>query len=250
MLKKSLSVLLAVLMALSCMAVCVSAVDGEAEEPQKTDSGYYVGQILKPGDKITSVHETCEMLTVAYGVSTTDAENVTSALQKQFASEEFVGVVSFRDSIASFTSGEAAGSYTVKAAGAEMDEMEVENGKYKSALEIYNGLTKDEQKELDKQLKKKKQSELVLTMDYEYAKTTYYQYTTITGWEITYVNESETAITVRLQAVYETREPTGSENFVEKIYVKWLAFLDVLGNLLLKTTPKMLAFWAKLLGNK
>ena len=249
MLKKSLSVLLAVLFAIGCMTVCTSAVDGEVEEPKKTDSGYYVGQILKPGDKITSVHDTCEMLTVSYSVSTADAENVTSALQKTYASEEFVGVVSFRDSIASFTSGESAGSYTVKAVGDEVDEMEVENGKYKPALDIYNSLTSDEQKALDKQLKRKKQT-FALQMDYEYAKTTYYQYTTVTGWKIVYVAETETALTVSLQAVYETREPTGSESFVEKIYVKWLAFLDLLGNLLLKITPKMLAFWAKLLGNK
>ena len=246
MLKKSLSVLLAVLMAVSCMAVCVHAVDGDAEEPVKTDSGYYVGQILKPGDEIKSVHETCEMLTVGYGVSTTDAENVTSALQKEYASEKFIGVVSFRDAIASFTSGETyRGVYTVKGAGSEVDEMEVENGAYKSAIEIYNGL----EKEVKEKLEKKKQT-VVLTIDYDYAKSTYYQYTSLTAWEIVYVNESETAMTIRLQAVFETREPTGGEAFVEKIYVKWLAFLDVLGNILLKITPKLIAFWAKILGNK
>lgn len=246
MLKKSLSVLLAVLMMIGCMAVCTSAVDGDAEEPVKTDSGYYVGQILKPGDKITSVHETCETLTVGYSVSSADAENVTSALQKQYASESFVGVISFRDPIASFSSGEDyAGVYTVKAPGDEVTEMEVENGTFKTALDIYNGLTKDEQKALEK-----KKQEIVVSIDYEYAKTTYYQYTTITAWKVVFVNESENALTISLQAVYETREPTGGEVFVEKIYVKWLAFLDVLGNALLKITPKLLAFWAKILGNK
>lgn len=250
MLKKSLSVLLAVLTAVSCMVICASAADGGAEEPVKTDSGYYVGQIIKPGDKITSVHETCETLTVSYSVSSTDAENVTSALQKKYASENYIGVVSFRDVIASFTSGETyAGVYTVKDKGDEVDEMEVDNGSYKSALDIYNGLTKDEQKALDKQLKKQKQ-EFALSIDYEYAKATYYQYTTITSWKVVFVNETENALTISLQAVYETREPTGGEAFVEKLYSKWLAFLDVLGNVLLKTTPKLLAFWAKILGNK
>jgi hypothetical protein len=90
----------------------------------------------------------------------------------------------------------------------------------------------------------------VLNIDYTYAKTTYYQYTTVTAWEVVFVNETENGITINLQAVYETREPTGGEAFVEKLYVKWLAFLDVLGNVLIKVTPKLLAFWAKILGNK
>lgn len=250
MLKKIVSVLLAVLLTVGCLAVCTYAADGEAEEPVKTDSGYYVGQLLKPGDKITSVYETCEMLTVGYSVGGEDVENVTSALQKQYASDKFIGVVSFRDNIASFTSGDVyAGAYTVKTIGDQVAEMETENGKYKTALEIYNDLDTDAQKALDKQLKKKNQ-EFTLSIDYEYGKTTYYQYTTLTAWEVIYVNETENAITIRLQAVYETREPAGAEVFVEKLYVKWLAFLDVLGNVLLKTTPKLLAFWARILGNK
>lgn len=246
MLKKSLSVFLAVLFAVSCMAICTSAADGEVEEPVKTDSGYYVGQILKPGDKITSVHETCEMLSVDYSVAGKDAENVTSALQKKYASKDFIGLVSFHDSIASFTSGDVyAGVYTVKNVGDTVNEMETKNGEYSTALDIYNSLTKDEQKQLDK-----KKQKIELTIDYEYAKATYYQYTTITSWEVIYVNETENEITIRLQAVFETREPTGGETFVEKIYVKWCAFLDVLGNALLKIVPKLIAFWARILGNK
>lgn len=249
MLKKCLSVLLAVLLAAGCMTVGF-AVDDEAEEPVKTDSGYYVGQLLKAGDKITSVHETCETLKVVYSVGSKDAENVTSALQAAYASEDFKGIVSFQDNVASFTSGDVyKGVYTVKGVGDEVTEMETENGTFKTALDIYNGLDSDTQKELDKQLKKKKQ-EFTLSIDYEYAKTTYYQYTSITAWEVTRVTETENALDIRLQAVYETREPTGAENFVEKLYVKWLAFLDVLGNVLLKTTPKLLAFWAMILGNK
>ena len=246
MLKKSLSVLLAVLLAVSCMAVCTYAADEQPEEPVKTDSGYYVGQIFKPGDKITSVHETCEMLTVNYSVGNKDVENVTSALQKAYASADFVGIVAFRDSAASFTSGDDyAGVYTVKGAGDEVNEMETENGKYKTALDIYNGLDK----EVREKLEKKKQT-ITLAIDYEYAKTTYYQYTSIGAWEVTYVNETVDAITISLQAVFETREPTGSEAFVEKVYVKWCAFLDLLGNVLLKIVPKLVAFWAKILGNK
>jgi hypothetical protein len=249
MLKKCLSVLLAVLFTVGCMAVCASAADGDVDEPVKTDSGYYVGQILKPGDTITSVYDTCEMLTVSYSVSSEDAENVTSALQKAYASEDFVGVSSFRDNIASFSSGDVyKGVYTVKGVGEEVNEMETESGKYQTALDIYNALDSDAQKALDKQLKKKKQ-EFVLTIDYDYAKTTYYQYTSITAWEVVYVNETENAITIRLQAVYETREPTGWESFVEQLYSKWRAFLDVLGDILIKLVPQLVSFWAKLLGN-
>lgn len=249
MLKKCLSVLLAVLLAAGCMAVCASAADGDVEEPVKTDSGYFVGQILKPGDQITSVHETCEMLTVGYSVGSKDAENVTSALQKTYASEDFNGVASFRDNIASFTSGDVyAGVYTVKNVGDEVSEMEIETGNYQTALDIYNSLSSDEQKALDKQLKRKKQ-EFVLTIDYDYAKTTYYQYTTITAWEVIFVNETENAITIRLQAVFETREPTGMESFVEQLYTRWRAFLDVLGDILIKLMPQFVAFWAQVLGN-
>lgn len=249
MFKKCLSVLLAVLMTIGCMTVCASAADAEPEEPVKTDSGYYVGQILKPGDQITSVYETCDMLTVGYSVGSSDAENVTSAQQKAYASEDFSGLVSFRDTIASFTSGDVyKGVYTVKGAGDEVTEMETENGKYQTALEIYNGLSEDAQKALDKQLKKQKK-DFALTIDYEYAKTTYYQYTTITGWEVIYVTETENAITIRLQAVYETREPTGTESFVEQLYAKWRAFLDVLGDILIKLVPQFVALWAKILGD-
>lgn len=249
MLKKSLSVLLAVLFTIGCMTVGAYAVDGEVEEPVKTDSGYYVGQIIKPGDTITSVHETCEMLTVGYCVSTQDAENVTSALQKEYANENFKGVSAFRDNVASFSSGDVyKGVYTVKSVGDEVSEMETENGKFQTALDIYNGLSSDEQKALDKQLKRKKQ-DFVLKIDYEYAKTTYYQYTTVTAWKVVSVTESENAIAIRLEAVFETREPTGMESFVEQLYTKWRAFLDMLGDVLIKLVPQFIAEWAEILRN-
>ena len=247
MMKKLLSVLLAVLTVFGCLTIGVFAEDAEPEEPVKTDSGYYVGQRLKAGDTIKSVYETCETLVVAYAVSREDAENVTSALQAEYADPSFAGVVSFRDNIASFTSGELyAGTYTVKGVGDEVDEMEVVNGTYKSATDIFNGLTKDEQKALEKKLKKK---EFALSIDYEYAKTTYYQYTTIAEWEVSYVNETDKAITIRLQAVYETREPNGFESVVEKLYVKWLEFLDKLGDFLIPIVPQIVHYIATLLGN-
>lgn len=243
MLKKSLSILLAVLFAAGCLTVCAGAVD--ADEPVKTDSGYYVGQIIKPGDKITSVHETCEMLTVGYSVGSADAENVSSALQKAYASEAFVGLVSFRDSIASFSSGEEyAGTYTVKGPGEEVNEMETENGVYKTASDIYNALDKEVREKMEKRKK-----EIVLTIDFDYAKTTYYQYTTITEWEVVYVSESDNSLNVRLQAVFETREPNEKEAVVEKIYSAWQAFLDMLGDTLLQIVPKVIAFFAEFLGN-
>jgi hypothetical protein len=260
MLKKVLCILLTVLTVIGCLTVCVSAADGTVEdpanptteepavttpeEPEKSPSGYYVGQILKPGDKVTSFSETCETLVVNYKIGDEDVEQVTSALQKTYA-KEVNGVVVFRDNIASFTSGEFFGGvYTVKGHGDKVDEMETEDG-YKTALDIFNGLDKEVQKKYKKQKK-----EIVLKIDYEHSKTTYYQYTTITGWKVTNIEDSENSLRLTLEAVYETREPTKMESFVEKLYVKWLEFLDVLGNLLLKITPKLVSFWAKLLGNR
>ncbi|MBQ7541729.1 MAG: hypothetical protein IJT44_05505 [Clostridia bacterium] len=246
MMKKLLSVLMAALFVFGCLSVGVFAVDGEAEEPVKTDSGYYVGQRIKAGDTIKSVHDTCESLMVVYAVSADDAENVSSALQTQFADPSFVGVVTFRDNIASFTSGDLyAGTYTVKGIGDEVDEMEITNGTYKTATDIYGSLTKEEKEALDKKLKKQT---FALTVDYDYAKTTYYQYTTVTEWEVSYVNETEKALSFRLTAVYETREPNGFETVVEKVYVKWLEFLDKLGDFLLPIVPQIVHYIATLLG--
>ena len=50
--------------------------------------------------------------------------------------------------------------------------------------------------------------------------------------------------------MYETREPNGFEAFVEKLYVNWLKFLDKLGDFLIPIVPKIIHFWARLLGNK
>lgn len=238
--KKVLAILLAVLSVLGCFAVSASALDGE--EPNKTESGYYIGQILTPGAEIKSAFETCETFVFTYSVAKEDAENVTSALQGKYADESFVGLVSFRDNIASFTSGELyAGTYIVKAAGDTVGEMEVKNGEFKSGMDIQGTLSKDELKEL-------KDKDLELSIDYDYAKTTYYQYTTITAWEITSVVDTENSLTIKVKAVYETREPTGFESFVEKMYTNWCIFLDKLGDVLLKVVPKLIAFWAKILG--
>lgn len=237
--KKILAILLAVLSVFGCFAIGAAAED--AEEPAKTASGYYVGQLLTPGTKITSAYETCETFMFTYSVSRDDAENVTSALQSKYANESFVGLVSFRDNVASFTSGDLyAGTYTVKAVGDAVDEMEVKNGEFKSGLDIQSALSKEEQKEL--------KNDITLAIDYDYAKTTYYQYTTVTAWEITSVVDMENSLNIKVKAVYETREPSGFENFVEGVYVKWCAFLDKLGDVLLNVVPKLIAFWAKILG--
>lgn len=243
MMKKVLSILLAVLAVFGCFAIGVSAEDADPEEPVKTESGYYVGQRFKPGDTITSVSETCEMLVVTYTVNRADAEEVTSELQKKYADPSFIGLVSFRDNIASFSSGDLyKGVYTVKNIGDTVDEMETVNGTFKTASDIYG--------DMDSDAKKKLKEDIVLAIDYEHTKTTYYQYTTVTAWEINYVNETANGLTIRLQAVFETREPTGFESFVEKVYVKWLAFLDKLGDFLIPIVPKIIHFWARLLGNK
>lgn len=238
--KKVLAILLAVLSIVGCFSVAAYA---EEEGPETTASGYYEGQILTPGDSITSVYDTCESLIFTYVVGDEDAPFVSSALQKKYAADTFVGLVTFRDNIASFTSGEVYGGvYTVKGAGEAVGEMEVANGSFKSAQEIMSGLSSDE---LDKM-----KNPLEVTIDYDYAKTTYYQYTTIVAWEVVSVRDLENSLVITVEAVYDTAEPTGWQSFVEANYSNWLKFLDVIGNMLLKIVPAVLAFWARLLGNK
>ena len=232
--KKFLAVLLAVITAFGCLAV--GAFAEETTTPELSPSGYYVGQILKPGDEIKSTYSTCEALLVKYSVGADDRDNVTSEMQSLYASEEFKGVVSFRDNVASFTSGDLyKGVYKVLAVGDTVGEMEVENGKFKAAVELKSD-DEDDEKEIE------------LKIDYDYAKTTYYQYTNVVAWEITSVKDFENSLTIELKAVFETREPTGFENFVEGLYVNWLKFLDWLGNILIKTVPPMIELWAKILG--
>ena len=62
------------------------------------------------------------------------------------------------------------------------------------------------------------------------------------------MSESSSALTISLRAVYETREPTGFESFLEKIYSKWLAFLDKIGDGLIVFVPKVIELWARMLG--
>lgn len=233
--KKLLSVLLAVVMAFGCFAV--GAFAEETTEPTLSASGYYVGQILKAGDQIKSAYTTCESLTVKYYVGTDDRDNVTSELQSLYASDDFKGVVSFRDNVASFTSGDLyKGVYTVLDVGDQVGEMEVENGTFKAAVEIKPKDEKDEDKEIK------------LSIDYEYTKTTLIQYTSVVGWEITRIGDYENSLTLELKAVFETREPNGFESFLETLYTKWLEYLDWVGDILIKIIPPMVEFWAKLLG--
>ena len=242
MMKKVLSILLAVLTVFGCLAVGAYAEDAQPEEPVKTDSGYYVGQRIKAGEEIKSVHDTCAMLTVSYFISRDDTEFISSKMQKQYADPSFVGVVSFRDIAANFTEGDRyKGVYPVKGIGDTVDEMEVLNGTYKSGSEIYNSMSKEE--------KKKIKDEIVLSIDYAHSKTTLIQYTTFAEWEIFGVIETENSLNIRLQAVYETREPEGVEPVLEQLYSKWLAFLDVVGDYLIPIVPELLHRLAKLLGN-
>ena len=244
--KKFLAILLSLLMAMSCCAVGVFAAETDPEEPAepevpKTASGYYVGQIFAVGDKITSVSEECETLTVTYSVGSEDKESVTSALQAKYSDPEFIGVVSFRDTIASFTSGEKyAGTYTVLGVGDTVGEMEVRNTEFKAAVEIESGLSSEEQKKL--------KDPITLSIDYKYAKTTLINYTSLTGWKVTSVTESDSAMSFSLQAIFETREPNGFESVLESLYTKWLAFLDVLGDTLTPIVPKLIEAFAAALG--
>ncbi len=209
--KKFLAILLAVITAFGCLAVGAFAADEGTTGPTLSPSGYYVGQRLKPGDKITSAFTTCDSLMVTYTVGKDDRDNVTSECQSLFAEDTFKGVVSFRDNIASFTSGDLyKGSYTVLGVGDAVTEMEVENGTFKAAVELKYKDEKDEDKEVE------------LFVDYEYAKTTLLQYTDITAWEITSLSDTEYEIKMTLQAVFETREPNGFESFLESLYTGWL----------------------------
>ena len=239
--KKVLAVLLAVLSIFSCFAVAVSAADA-AQEPKVSDSGLYVGQIFAPGDTIKSAFpETCESLIVTYTISADDAEHVASKLQGKYADADFYGVISFRDNVASFSSGERfAGVYPVKDIGDEVDEMEITNGKFQSGAEITAALPKEERKKL--------KEDIVLNIDYAHDKDTLIQYTSLVGWEVVSFTDIKDSIEVKFKAVYETREPNGFENFLEKIYTKWCDFLDMIGDHWIKLVPEIFASVAKILG--
>lgn len=235
--KKFLSVLLAAVMALGCFAVGAFAEETAPEAPELTASGFYVGQRLKAGDEIKSVYDSCESLIVKYYVGVEDRDNVTSEMQATYASEDFKGVVSFRDNIASFTSGELyKGVYYVLGLGGTVSEMETENGKFSTGFDI----DPDEDDDVVPEIK----------IDYKHSKTTLIQYTSLVAWEITSVKDYEKSLTLELKAVYETREPNGFESFLESLYNIWLDYLDWVGDILIKVVPALVEFSAKMLGKK
>lgn len=238
MMKKTIALLMSVLFVMGCV-FCVSAAD--AEEPQKTPSGYYVGQKLEIGSEIKSSFEDCGTLSVTYTVAAADAEFVTSALQKKFSDPSLPGVASFRD-VADKSSEDFSGKLTVKGGGDKVDQLEIKLREFQSATAIYTSMSEDERKE------KRIRKEFDLTIDYDYAHTTYNQYTSIAAWEIVSIRDDESALEIRVKAVFETREPNGFESFQEKMYDAWKAFLDKLGDALLKIVPKIIAFWARVLG--
>ena len=242
MMKKTIALLLTVLAVFSCFSMGVSAA-ADTEEPQKTASGFYVGQQLKTGEAIRSSFDTCTSIVVIYSVDKADAENVTSAWQAKFSDESVKGVARFRDTLTNKQEAFANG-YTIKGVGDVVSELETEYNQFQNATEIYASLTEDELKAL----KIKQQFEL--TIDYDYAHTTYNQYNYIAAWEITTVQDGESSLEIRAKAVFATREPTNYEQFQEKNYANWLKFLDKLGDLLLKIVPKIFAIWAKMLGKK
>lgn len=240
--KKVIALFLAVLAAFSCCMISASAA-ADAEEPNKTPSGFYVGQQIKPGEVLKSSFEECNTFTIVYSVDAADAENVTSDWQKKFCDDTITGVATFRDSILSFDTDEAyMGAYTLKGQGDVVGELETSYRTYKSAVEIYTSMDEDTLKAM------RIRKQFDLTIDYDYAYTTYNQYTTITAWEIVSVQDDASALSLRVKAVFETREPTSFEAFQEKVHDRWMAFLDKIGDVLLKVIPKIFAFWAKVLG--
>ena len=238
--KKVIALLLAVLAVCGCM---VSAFAAEGDAPATTPSGYYVGQQIKPGEQLKSSFETCSNFLIVYSVDVADAENVTSDWQKKFSDDTITGIATFRDSILSFSEDENyKGVYTVKGQGDVVGELETSYRTYKSAVEIYTSMNEDELKAM------RIRKQFDLTIDYDYAHTTRNQYTTVTAWEVVSVQDNEETLSFRVKAVFETREPTSYEAFQEKVHTRWMAFLDKIGDLLLKIVPKMFAFWAKVLG--
>lgn len=229
--KKAFSVLLAATVVFSCLGMSVYADDPVTTTP----SGFYVGQILKVGDSFSSFYSGVEFCAVTYAIAEEDVENVTSALGSAYA--DALAMTQFRDEIASFTS-QYGGVYTVKGGGEDVDNMMDNSGKFIPASDIKTGDDKS--------------VEIVLTIDYKYARTTYYDYTTITAWEVTKVSQDdEGGLDIALKAIWTTREPTSTETFVEKLYAKYIsvrdALLDILGNYLLKLFPAFLATWAQFL---
>ena len=239
--KKVIALFLAVLAAFSCCMLSASAAEGDA--PNTTPSGFYVGQKLTPGTQVKSAFESCSTFTIIYSVDTADAENVTSEWQKKFCDDSITGVATFRDSILSFDTDEAyKGVYTIKGQGDVVGELETKYRTYQSAVEIFTSTDEDTLKAM------RIRKQFDLTIDYDYAHTTYNQYTFITAWEVVSVQDSENAISLRVKAVFETREPTDFEAFQEKTHENWMKFLDKIGDVLLKIVPKIVAFWAKVLG--
>lgn len=242
MMKKTIALFLAVLAVCSCFTFCTFAED--AEEPQKTPSGLYVGQQLIPGETtIRSYYDTCTSIVVYYGVDKADADNVTSALQAKFANDTVKGVARFRDMIASTdTDVTFSDGYTIKGDGDIVDALETDYNDFRTSDEIRGSYSEDELKAL------RIQDGLDIKIDYDYAHTTYNQYTSIGAWEITSVQDGESTLEIRVKAVFQTREPNEKEQTQEKLYTMWLNFLDKIGDVLLKIVPAIVSTISKLLG--
>ena len=239
-------------MACGCLMVAAYADDPvtEPETPEASPSGVYVGKIYNVGDEITSFYK-ADSCAFTYTVNQDFIPNVKSALSEVYSPS--TPVSQYRDNIASFNleetdeSGEGkvyGGKYNVKGQGDLVDEMRVEDGTWKTSVDI------KKPGEVDKKDDKNKKA-VDIKIDFVYKKDTMLQYTTITGWKVISYVDNDVDLRIAFEAVWSTREPTAFEAFGEKVYAAFMKvhdeFLDILGDRLIELTPKFFEAWAELL---
>ena len=230
--KKTISLILAVVTVFSCFGMSVFA-----EAPAPSASGFYVGKVLNVGDTFSSSLG-AEVCVVTYKINADETANVTSEMGTKYASE--LPLTQFQDKIQSFTSSYG-GIYTVKGYGEKVDYLMDNKGVFVSSNEL--DLGEDEDSSDD---------QITIAIDYKYTETTLFDYKSISGWKIAAVNKDNAdGIDITLEAVWATREPTKFEAFGEALYTKYLvvrnALLDIFGNYMLQALPKFLATWAQFL---
>jgi len=243
--KKAIAILLAVLSVFGCLAVFASAdVEGTPAIPAVDD-------ILSVDDKIKSEFSP-GTVEVFYKIAEDDYEHITSALGNKLASKILPELTSFCDEVKdSFQIPVAqnglGGVYTVLGIGSEVPKIYVDTvDKNGNAVKGYKEA--DDIKVPILGLDEKKDS-FSIAIDYSYVETTYRKYYSLKGWKVVEVTDSAAKLSVTLEAQWEKREPTGSDEFVEKIYAIWLRFLDILGEAFLDLFPATLKVYADYLRN-
>ncbi|MCR5484835.1 MAG: hypothetical protein K6F09_04510 [Clostridiales bacterium] len=226
--KKIISVFLAALVVLGCFAVSAAA---EEEVPQQVE----VGQEIPVGGTIATT-KNAAMCVVTYTIAEDDIPNVTSEFGNTYAPD--YPMTQFRDQLSGFSTGDKKGVYTVLGQGSKVMLMLTNEG-FQSASDLKT--SEGESADVSE-----------INIDYDYNRTTYYQYTTITGWKVAAVNtDDEKTLDVTLEAIWTTREMTKKEAAREKLHAAYVSFrtkyYDFIGNSLLFFLPKIFSVWAKVL---